>query len=54
MLKITGLDEFQRKHSNMLAIDGGGHLTYLAPSRANLALVQERWPGIRFAATREH
>ena len=48
------LDEFKRKHATQLALDGGGHLTYLAPSRANLALVQERWPDIRFAATREH
>jgi peptide chain release factor 3 len=48
------LDEFQRKHASQLAVDGGGHLTYLAPSRANLALVQERWPDVRFAATREH
>ena len=48
------LEEFQRKHTIHLAVDGGGHLTYLAPSRANLALVQERWPDVRFAATREH
>jgi peptide chain release factor 3 len=37
-----------------LAIDGGGHLTYLAPSRVNLSLTEERWPDIRFRATREH
>lgn len=48
------LEEFRRKHADSLALDGGGHLTYLARSRANLQLVQERWPDIRFASTREH
>ena len=48
------LDEFKRKAAENLAIDGGGHLTYLAPSRVNLSLTQERWPDIRFRATREH
>jgi len=48
------LDEFRRKQADHLAIDSGGHLAYLAPSRVNLTLVQERWPDIRFAATREH
>jgi len=36
-----------------LAEDGSGHLVYLASSRVNLALTQERWPEIRFSATRE-
>jgi peptide chain release factor 3 len=48
------LEEFTRKASENLAIDGGGHLTYLAPSRVNLSLTEERWPDIRFRATREH
>jgi len=48
------LDEFRRKHEEQLAIDGGGYLTYLAPSRANLSLAEERWPDIRFSKTREH
>ena len=48
------LVEFKRKCANYLAIDGGGHPTYLATSRANLSLVQERWPDITFRATREH
>ncbi len=48
------LDEFRRKQADNLAIDGGGYLTYLTPSRANLMLTQERWPQIRFAQTREH
>jgi len=48
------LAEFTSKHREQLAVDGGGHLTYLAPSRANLQLVEERWPEIRFLKTREH
>ncbi len=48
------LAEFQARHEENLALDGGGHLAYLAPSRANLMLVQERWPDIEFSATREH
>jgi len=48
------LEEFKRKCADQLALDGGGYLTYLAPTRANLVLTQERWPDIRFASTREH
>ena len=38
---------------HFLALDGGGHLTYLAPSRVNLSLMEERWPDVLFRATRE-
>lgn len=48
------LAEFRAKNEANLAIDGGGYLTYLATSRANLALAQERWPEVTFAPTREH
>lgn len=48
------LEDFQKKASLHLALDGGDHLTYLAPTRVNLELTQERWPELRFAATREH
>jgi peptide chain release factor 3 len=48
------LEEFRRKAYENLAVDGGGHLTYLAPTRVNLSLTQERWPDLRFFATREH
>ncbi len=48
------LDEFKRKCADNLAIDGGGHLTYIAPTRVNLSLTQERYPDIVFRATREH
>ncbi|SEL51045.1 bacterial peptide chain release factor 3 (bRF-3) [Atopomonas hussainii] len=46
--------EFSTKAFENLAIDGGGHLTYLAPTRVNLSLMEERWPEIKFRATREH
>ncbi|MEW5249809.1 peptide chain release factor 3 [Microbulbifer discodermiae] len=48
------LDAFKRKASTNLALDGSGHLTYLAPTRVNLQLAQERYGDIRFYATREH
>jgi len=48
------LEEFKQKAYDNLAFDGGGHLTYLAPTRVNLALMEERWPDIKFRATREH
>ncbi|MGJ8524397.1 Peptide chain release factor 3 [Halomonadaceae bacterium LMG 33818] len=48
------LDELKRKSSENIAVDGGGFLTYLAPTRVNLQLMQERWPDIEFSATREH
>ena len=47
-------EEFKRKCADNLAIDGGGHLTYLAPTRVNLNLAIERYPDVRFLATREH
>ncbi|MCZ6888712.1 MAG: peptide chain release factor 3 [Gammaproteobacteria bacterium] len=50
----AALKEFTAKNQDRLARDGGGCLTYLAPTRANLQLVQERWPQIRFSDTREH
>jgi peptide chain release factor 3 len=48
------LEEFRDKAATHLAIDAAGELVYLAPSRVNLQLTQERWPDVRFAATREH
>ena len=48
------LDEFRAKNENQLAVDGGGHLAFLATSRANLQLTEERWPDVTFSATREH
>ena len=51
---VKTLEEFKRKAQDNLAIDGGGHLTYLAPTRANLSLAEERWEGVEFRKTREH
>ena len=48
------LEAFKKKTSDNLAIDGGGHLSYLAPTRVNLSLAEERYPEIQFRATREH
>lgn len=48
------LEEFRKKARDQLSVDGGGYLSYLAPTRVNLALMQERWPEIEFRATREH
>jgi len=50
------LDEFKQKCAANLALDGAEYLTYLAPSRVNLQLAEERWceKGIRFSETREH
>lgn len=48
------LEKFKTKAFDNLAIDGGGNLTYLAPTRVNLNLAIERWPEIEFHATREH
>ena len=48
------LEEFKKKAHENLSVDGGGYLTYLAPTRVNLSLMEERWPEIQFHATREH
>ncbi|HET7845375.1 MAG TPA: peptide chain release factor 3 [Xanthomonadales bacterium] len=48
------LAEFREKAAQNLAVDAAGELVYLAPTRVNLQLMQERWPDVRFAATREH
>ncbi|MBT1450896.1 peptide chain release factor 3 [Glaciecola sp. XM2] len=47
------VDEFRRKAEANLALDGSENLTYIAPTRVNLSLSQERYPDITFAATRE-
>ncbi len=48
------LEEFKRKAFDHLALDGAENLVYIAPTRVNLQLVQERWPEVDFLATREH
>ena len=48
------LAAFKAKAEEYLALDGGDALMYLAPTRVNLSLAEERYPEIRFMATREH
>ena len=48
------LDQFRKKASDNLALDGGDNLTYIAPTMVNLSLAQERHPDIVFHKTREH
>jgi peptide chain release factor 3 len=48
------LAEFRVKAHDHLAIDHTGALVYLAPSRVNLELTVERWPGLSFSPTREY
>ena len=47
------LKDFTSQLMNNIAYDAADQLVYLAPSRVNLQLTEERWPDIKFAATRE-
>jgi peptide chain release factor 3 len=47
-------DEFANKNHNTLARDHHEELVYIAPTRVNLQLAEERWPDINFSSTREH
>ncbi len=47
------LQRFKDKNHVNLALDGDNQLVYLAPTRVNLSLAEERWPEVRFLATRE-
>lgn len=48
------LRAFSDKNAANLAHDHYGQLVYVAPSRVNLQLTQERFPDIQFHATRDH
>ena len=48
------MEKFMRRNEANLARDGHGDLAYLAPNRWNLQKVEERFPEVRFSATREH
>lgn len=50
----TELATFNTRSHDALAEDGSGHLTYLASTRVNLSLAEERFPKVQFLATREH
>jgi peptide chain release factor 3 len=47
------LKDFEKKSSSNLALDAANNLAYVAPSLVNLNLVMERWPDIKFMATKE-
>ena len=47
-------ENFTNKCYDNLALDHHGEYVYIAPSRVNLNLAQERNPLVRFSATREH
>lgn len=47
-------EEFKTKNHDNLALDHHGEPVYIAPTRVNLQLAQERWPEVVFSATREH
>ena len=47
------LEQFRDKNALNLGIDAAGELVYLAPTRVNLQLAQERAPEVEFLATRE-
>jgi len=51
---VKMLDEFKKVQERNLALDSGGNLTYLAPSRVNLEITQEQWKDVAFRDTREH
>ena len=48
------LDDFRKKAFDNLALDHGEYLVYIAPSKVNLNLTEERWPDIVFRETREY
>ena len=48
------LADFERKAHDNLALDHGDQLVYIAPTKVNLSLTEERWPDIVFRETREH
>jgi len=56
---VTCADEktfetFKNKAADNLALDGANQLVYIAPTRVNLQLAQERYPEVEFHSTREH
>ncbi|MEM1263286.1 MAG: peptide chain release factor 3 [Pseudomonadota bacterium] len=48
------LADFERKAHDNLGRDHSGALVYIAPTRVNLSLTEERWPDVTFRETREH
>ena len=48
------LSEFRHKAHDNLALDHSDRLVYIAPTRVNLGLAEERWPDISFRETRDY
>ncbi|CAA6822757.1 MAG: Peptide chain release factor 3 [uncultured Thiotrichaceae bacterium] len=48
------LQQFKDKVENNLALDHAGELVYIAPTRVNLQMAEEKWPDVEFQSTREH
>ena len=48
------LADFENALGHNVAYDAAGNLAYLATSNVNLRLTEERWPKLKFHATREH
>lgn len=48
------IDKFLDKVTDNVAYDAADQLVYIAPTRVNLQLTEERWPKLKFTATREH
>ena len=48
------LQDFRRKAHDNLALDHSNSLVYIAPSKVNLTLTEERWPDVVFRKTREY
>ncbi len=46
--------EFKKKAHDNLALDHSDSLVYIAPSKVNLGLTEERWPDVSFCETREY
>ena len=48
------LQDFENALGHNVAYDAAGNMAYLATSGVNLRLTEERWPKLKFHATREH
>ena len=48
------IEKFTSKVRDNVAYDAADQLVYIAPTRVNLNLTEERWPELQFVATREH
>ncbi len=48
------IEKFTKKVTDNVSYDAADQLVYIAPTRVNLSLIEERWPELQFVATREH